>query len=95
MLRDYITEHGPLDERGNPRPAVELLLKAERLAMSARDALGFTPSARAKLGRDTAAGAVDRAILDERLDAAVERGRQTDAGRTIDGAVEPGGASWR
>lgn len=54
MLREWLDRHEPLQPNGKPWPASDELLKWERRAQSHRDALGFNPLARARLGRDTA-----------------------------------------
>ena len=63
LLDTYLAEHGPLDGKGKPRPAVDLLLRYEALAARHRDALGLSPLARAKLGRDVAAQQFDLARI--------------------------------
>lgn len=57
QIDDYIAEHGPLDEDGNPRPA---LLALERTTKNLNDSLaqlGMTPKARAELGLNLAKAA--------------------------------------
>jgi hypothetical protein len=54
---------GMLDDDGEVRGATNLLVKLETAAAGHRDRLGFTPLARARLGRDVAATKVDVARL--------------------------------
>lgn len=51
LLRAYLDEHGLLDDKGEPRPAMSALNDAERRADRARQQLGLTPSAWAALYR--------------------------------------------
>lgn len=53
-LAEWLEEHGPVDERGQVRPAVEALIKLSRALLEHANALGMTPAARAKLGLDVA-----------------------------------------
>jgi hypothetical protein len=61
LLTRWLDEVGPLDDEGNPRPALAALSAAERTAADRRHALGLTPMARAKLGRDVAGARFDLA----------------------------------
>jgi hypothetical protein len=63
LLARHLDYAGHLDERGNHRPAAMYALQAEAAAAKARDALGLSPIARARLGRDVAATGVDLARL--------------------------------
>jgi hypothetical protein len=67
LLARWIEERGLLDEGGAPRGAVDLLLRVERAAQNLRNALGLTPLAREKLGRDVAGTKFDlaRAMMAE------------------------------
>lgn len=58
---------GMVDGEGAVRPAATHLLRLEARAESLRSKLGLDPLSRARLGRDTAAGAVDLAALFARL----------------------------
>jgi hypothetical protein len=48
----YLTMHGPLDLKGNVRPAAEYEVKLRREAAGHADALGMSPRSRARLGLD-------------------------------------------
>lgn len=48
----YLTAHGFLDEKGEPRPVLEVEAKLRRDALDAAEALGMTPRSRARLGLD-------------------------------------------
>lgn len=63
VLAAWLDENGPLDEAGDPRPALAALLQFERLAMNHRTRLGLDPLSRAALGRDVAAQQLDLARL--------------------------------
>lgn len=52
---------GLVDDKGEPRPALLALERAERRAVKARERLGLDPLSRAKLGKDVAARNVDLA----------------------------------
>jgi predicted DNA-binding transcriptional regulator AlpA len=56
LLRAWLDEHGWLDEQGEERPPARLLNRVEHRAMRHRDALGLTPSARARIFRDASIG---------------------------------------
>lgn len=43
LLAEYLDEHGPLDEHGSPRPALDALVRCERLAGEQRVRLGLDP----------------------------------------------------
>jgi hypothetical protein len=65
---------GDIDAAGNVRPAAEYLRRWEAQALKHREQLGISPLARARMGRDVAAGSVDMAKLmadleDDRRDA--------------------------
>ena len=64
VLRGFLDEHGMLDDRGRPRPAVELLLRFERQADRARQRLGLDPRSDAQLARETAEATSSVADLD-------------------------------
>jgi hypothetical protein len=49
LVRTWLGEHGELDEEGKPRPATDLLAKLDAQAERARDRLGLSPLALAKL----------------------------------------------
>jgi hypothetical protein len=67
-LTEWLEEHGLEDADGNLRePAIGLLMRAERAAAMQRDALGLTPTARARLLRDQTAAAVNGTSALERL----------------------------
>ncbi len=64
LLADYLDEHGLLDEKGDVRPAADLVVKLERQASEARSKLGLDPISRAALERNlttSARGRVDMA----------------------------------
>jgi len=63
LLDEWLAEHGVLDAKGKPHPAVDLALKMERLAIEQRSQLGLTPSSAARLGRNIAGASVDLARL--------------------------------
>src|SRR5204862_4660396 len=63
VLAAWLDENGPLDEAGDPRPALAALLQFERLASNHRTRLGLDPLSRAQLGRDVAAQHLDLARL--------------------------------
>lgn len=74
-LSGWCDAHGRLDERsGEVKPAAEYELRAERALAEALDALGMSPTSRAKLGVDlaraasSAEDAVATAAARERLD---------------------------
>lgn len=46
----YLTAHGFLDEKGEPRPVLEVEGRLRREALDAAEALGMTPRSRSKLG---------------------------------------------
>ncbi len=77
-LRAWLATRDPVQPNGKAWPASDELLKWERRAQTARDALGFNPLARARLGRDTA---VAQAAAVNALDAIRATGAQTRAGR--------------
>ena len=64
VLREHLEQHGMLDDRGRPRPAVELLLRLERQADRARQRLGLDPRSDAQLARETAEATSSVADLD-------------------------------
>jgi hypothetical protein len=68
LLAEWLDEHGPLDEAGDPRPALSALLQFERLAANHRTRLGLDPLSRAQLGRDVAAQHLDLARLYSDMD---------------------------
>jgi hypothetical protein len=72
VLRAHLDEHGMLDDRGRPRPAVELLLRLERQADRARQRLGLDPRADVDLVKATA----ETQHLTSDLDAIREAGRK-------------------
>jgi hypothetical protein len=81
-VHDWLDVHGWLDEKGKPRPATELWSRLDRAAARARAALGFNPTSRAALGRDTATARALSAQADEELRRA---GAETAAGRRLRG----------
>lgn len=68
VLASWLDEHGPLDESGDPRPALAALLQFERLAANHRTRLGLDPLSRAQLGRDVAAQHLDLARIYESME---------------------------
>lgn len=50
----YLAEHGLLDGKGRPRPVLKVLSTSENSAARLMDALGLTPTSRARLGVDLA-----------------------------------------
>lgn len=68
LISEWLDEHGPLDESGDPRPALAALLQFERLASTGRSRLGLDPLSRAQLGRDVAAQNLDLARLYAQMD---------------------------
>ena len=101
-LREWLGDHGHIEEDGKPRAASQLLLQWERRAADQRSRLGFDPLSRARLGRDTA---VAQAATVDALGAIAARGRAVVAVRVAElasaesdaadpGAPEdPGGAT--
>lgn len=87
VLRAHLDEHGMLDDRGRPRPAVDLLLRLERQADRARQRLGLDPRSDAQLARETAEAA--GSVAD--LDAVREAGRRALAAREGVEVVEVSG----
>lgn len=61
LLARYLDDVGLIDERGLPRPAVATAMQAEAVALKLRDALGLSPLARARLGKDVASAGLDLA----------------------------------
>lgn len=61
LVSEWLDENGLLDAKGRPRPAAALVVKLERQAQEARDRLGLSPLARARLGRDVAGARFDLA----------------------------------
>lgn len=55
-LNVHLQLKGPLDEKGNVRPAEEMALRLRREAAKYADQLGMTPLSRARLGLDLARG---------------------------------------
>jgi hypothetical protein len=51
---DWLDLHEPLDEKGDPRPALDVERRLVREAADLLDRLGMTPKARAALGLDLA-----------------------------------------
>ena len=87
----YLEQVGWVDDKGKPRPATELWSRLDRAAARARAALGFNPTSRAALGRDTATARALTAQADEDLRRA---GAETVAGRRLRGLppVDDGGS---
>lgn len=54
QMDDWIAQHGPLDKRGRPRPALDLLERASKNLVDKLAALGMTPRSRVALGVDVA-----------------------------------------
>lgn len=54
VLADYLDREGLHDTEGRLRPAEQAMHRAETRAANLRTALGLTPLARARLGRDVA-----------------------------------------
>jgi hypothetical protein len=91
LLREWLDEHGHLDDKGKPRDAAQFLLSCERQAARARSALGFDPTSRAALGRDTA---VARAMAAQSVEELRRAGAETRAGRMLRGLTgDVGGGS--
>jgi hypothetical protein len=63
VLAQWLDEHDPLDEAGEPRAALAALLQFEKLATTHRTRLGLDPLSRAQLGRDVASQQLDLARL--------------------------------
>lgn len=63
LVRWLEEQGGDLTEEGEVRPAAEMLRKYEAQGERLRARLGLDPLARARLGKDLAAGAVDLATL--------------------------------
>lgn len=84
LLTEYLEDHGgDIDAEGEIRGAASLLEKVERRCESLRARLGLDPLARARLGRDVAAGSVDVARLMAALEAAT-KGDEPDDDREDD-----------
>lgn len=63
LLAEYLADRDLLDAKGRPLPAMELVIRMERLAAEARARLGLDPLARARLGKDITSQSVDLARL--------------------------------
>jgi hypothetical protein len=65
LLEEYLADRGSvgLDADGEVSGAAKLLVRYEATAERARDRLGLSPLARARLGRDVAAASVDLAAI--------------------------------
>lgn len=96
QLTDYDPDTGrpgDVDGSGDVRPAAELLLRLEGQALKHRERLGLDPLARARLGRDVAAGSVDMAKLMSALadgDASDEITTTATDDEAVDGADDDG-----
>lgn len=80
-LAKWCDLHGRLDDRtGEVKPAAEYELRAERALAAALDALGMTPTSRAKLGLDLIRTAAAGAAVAAESEAARQRldARATD-----------------
>lgn len=64
LIERWIAENGPLDKNGDPRPALNQLVKFRGLAAKSRDALGLTPMAAAKLDALRERQAEDRSVIE-------------------------------
>ncbi len=73
LLHEWLLEHGLHDKEGRLRNAEQAMHRAETRAANARNALGLTPLASARLGRDRASTAVDLAHLWAQQDADAAR----------------------
>ncbi|MGH3679892.1 MAG: hypothetical protein ACRDT2_06500 [Natronosporangium sp.] len=86
LLTEYLADHvggAGLDAEGDISPALRALGKWESIALHHRSRLGLDPLSAARLGRDTAAGAVDMARLLSGLDGDQRKPAESDAeGRT-------------
>ena len=61
LVSAWLIEKGDLDPQGKVRPAADLLNRLEARAENLRSALGLTPLARARLGRDISGSQFDLA----------------------------------
>ncbi|MCU1691150.1 MAG: hypothetical protein JWM64_241 [Frankiales bacterium] len=61
LLRRVVSEQGTFTDKGTETTAAEQLRHWEKRAAEGRSKLGFDPTSRAKLGRDTASAAADLA----------------------------------
>lgn len=87
-LADWLDVHGRLTDDDDVKPAAELELRAERELAAALDALGMTPTSRAKLGltlqraatsaEEAAEARAARERLDARWDAIDAEGEEVD-----------------
>lgn len=84
-LRAWLAERPPLQPNGKPWPASDELLRWSRRAASHRDSLGFTPLARARLGRDTA---VAHSAMADGLEAIRAAGRATTGSGSMSTTVD-------
>lgn len=71
LVSTYLDEVGVLDDDGQPRPAVELVVRLERLAADLRGRLGLDPSSAARIARD-----LSTSVRDEGLATLVDEGRR-------------------
>ena len=56
LVSTWLSDNGPLDETGEPRPAVRFELELLASVEKSLDALGLTPTAAARLGVDLVRG---------------------------------------
>jgi len=61
LLEAHVAKRGMVNRRGRTYGTTDLLMRHERSVLELARELGLTPRARAALGRDVAAGAVDAA----------------------------------
>jgi hypothetical protein len=76
---EYLAENGLLDESGVPRPVLRVLSTTENSAARLMDALGMTPTSRAKLGVDLMDQNSKAARLDAFRDAGVRARERLEA----------------
>jgi hypothetical protein len=82
LLRSWLDEHGLVDERGDPRPAVGTLGKVEGRLIRLRSELGLSPASLASLL--SKASSVARATADDRaLEALAAEGRRIAEARAL------------
>lgn len=77
LLAEWLDEHGPLAEDGDPRPALDAATRLEKLAMTHRQRLGLDPSARASLEATLTSAVAGQFALED----AITRGRDSLASR--------------
>lgn len=79
LLTEWLIDNGgDLTAGGDVKGAAEHLRRWEAQALKHREQLGLAPLARARMGRDVAAGSVDMAKLMAELDDAEDHGSQLE-----------------